>query len=158
MKYMETLYGDRFSTLTSDDSQRAFQEYMADAQKRLEHDQQFPDEPKQVRPGEDIQVVDGKVQVSGQVAVMAINEKLLQTLMEKNPDLSFAIEESFPFKSLYADALPLGPLMELRARGEQNDFTAERAVESVDYWRNATQHLLADPETANAEAALKSYS
>jgi hypothetical protein len=41
-------------------------------------------------------MVDGKVQVSGQASVMAINDMLLQTLMQKNPGLSFAIQESFP--------------------------------------------------------------
>src|SRR5438034_4038523 len=68
--FVKTLYGERMTTLTSEDSQGIFQEYIADAQKRLEHDQQFPDEPKQLRQGEDIHVVDGKVQVSGQVAVI----------------------------------------------------------------------------------------
>jgi hypothetical protein len=156
--FVNTLYGDRMTTLTPEDSQRVFQEYIADAQKRLEHDQQFSDEPKQLRPGEDVRLVDGKAQVSGQVAVMAINEKLLQTLREKNPDLAFAIQESFPFKGTYPDALPLGPLMELGASNEQNTFTAERAGQSVDYWRNATQQILSDPEAGGSEEALKSYS
>src|SRR6266566_6514710 len=139
--FVKTLYGERMTTLTSEDSQGIFQEYIADAQKRLEHDQQFPDEPKQLRQGEDIHVVDGKVQVSGQVAVTAINERLLQTLMQKNPELSFAIQESFPLKGTYPDALPLGPLMELGARNEQNSFTPERAGQSIDYWRNTRQKL-----------------
>jgi hypothetical protein len=133
LDYVGTLYGDRMVTLTQEDSQRVFQEYVADAQKRLEHDQMFPNEPKQVRPGEDIRAVDGKVQVSGQAAVMAINEKLLQTLMAKNPGLSFALQESFPLKGTYADALPLGPLMELHGQDGQNPFTVERAAQSLDY-------------------------
>src|SRR6266581_774868 len=156
--FVKTLYGERMTTLTSEDSQGIFNGYIADAQKRLEHDQQFPDEPKQLRQGEDIRVVDGKVQVSGQVAVMAINERLLQTLMQKNPELSFAIQESFPLKGTYPDALPLGPLMELGARNEQNSFTAERAGQSIDYWRNTTQQILSDPEATSSEDALKSYS
>jgi hypothetical protein len=158
LDFISELYGDRIATLTHEDSQRAFQEYMIDAQKRLDHDQQFPDEPKQVRPGEGIQVVDGKVQVSGIGSVMAINEKLLGMLMEKNPDLSFGLQESFPFKGTYADALPSGPLMELRAPDGQNAFTAERAAQSLDYWRNMAQQVLSDPEAAGSEAALKSYS
>jgi hypothetical protein len=88
-------YDDRLANLSEEESKRAFADYVADAQKRLEHDQQFPDEPKQIRPGEDVRIVDGKVQVSGQIAVMAINEKLLQALMQKKPDLTFAIQESF---------------------------------------------------------------
>jgi hypothetical protein len=158
LEYMNTLYGERFATLTSDDSQRAFQEYVADAQSRFEHDQKFPDEPKQVRPGEDIRIVDGKVQVSGQVAVMSINEKLLQMLMQKNPDLSFAVQESFPMTGTYANALPLGPLMELGAADGQNAFTPERAAQSLDYWRNTAQQILSDPGATGSSDALKSYS
>jgi hypothetical protein len=80
--YLRFLYGDRMTLPTPEDSQRAFQDYTSDAQKRLAHDQQFPDEPKQVRPGEDIRSADSRVQVSGQVAVMAINERLFQMILD----------------------------------------------------------------------------
>ncbi len=158
LEYLGFLYGDQMTTLTKDDSQRAFQEYLADAQKRLQHDLQFPNEPKQVRPGEDIKMIENRVQVSGQMAVIAIKEKLFQTLMEKNPDASFAIEQSFPFESTYANATPLGPIMELRVRDEQNALTAERAAQSVDYWRATAQQLLADPETPDGSDPRKAYS
>lgn len=158
VEYMNELYGDQLSTLTREDSDRAFKDYLDDARKRLDHDQQFPDEPKQVRPGEDVRVVDGKVQVGGQIAVMSINERLLQALMAKNPDLSFAIQESYPFKGTYADALPLGPLMELGARGEQNTFTTERATQSLEYWQEKARQVFADPEAVGSDEALKSYS
>jgi hypothetical protein len=156
--YMGLQYDDRLATLSEEESKRAFTDYVSDAQKRLEHDQQFPDEPKQIRPGEDVRIVDGNVQVSGQIAVMAINEKLLQALMQKNPDLTFAIQESFPLRGTYADALPLGPLMELRARDEQNTFTAERAAQSLDYWRNVAQQILSDTGSTGLDSALKSWS
>ncbi len=158
LEYVTELYSDKLTTLTQEDSQRAFQEYMSDAQKRLQHDQQFPDEPKQIRPGENIISVDGRVQVSGQVAVMQINERLLQMLMEKNPDRSFAIQESFPLKGTYTDAVPLGPLMELRATDGQNTFTADRAAQSVDLLRTTAENVLADPEASGSPTALKSYS
>jgi hypothetical protein len=158
LDYVRELYGDRFNPLSQEDSQQAFQEYIADAQKRLQHDLDFPDEPKQVRPGEDVKLTDGRVQVSGRVAVMSINERLLQKMMEKNPEFSFAIQESFPLRNTYAEALPLGPLMELGAQDAQNQFTSERAAQSVDYWRSITQTLLADPEAANSTYALRAYS
>jgi hypothetical protein len=158
LDYLNFLYPDRLATLTSEDHQHAFADYLADAQKRLQHDQQFPDEPKQVRPGEDVKVIDGRVQVSGQTAVMAINEQLLRTLMAKNPDLSFALEESFPLKSTYADAAPLGPIMELRAQDGQSALTAERAAQSLDYWRAATQQMLSDPEASGSPETLKTWS
>ena len=158
LDYVRLQYEDRLATLSEEDSQRAFKDYVADAEQRLKHDLEHPNEPKQIRPGEEVRIVDGKTQVSGSVAVMAINEKLLQSLMEKNPGTSFAIQESFPLKGTYADALPLGPLMELRAQDGQNTFNAERAAQSLDYWRDTAQQVLADPEAAGSPAALESYS
>lgn len=158
VEFMNTLYGDRFGALTQEDSKRAFDEYIADASKRYEHDQQFPDEPKQLRPGEKVEFTDGRFQVSGQECVMAINEKLLRTLMEKNPDLSFAMEESFPFKSMMGNATSLGPIMELGVQDEQNTLTHERASQTVDYWRTTTQQLLSDSEAVDSREVRMSYS
>lgn len=158
LDYLNFLYDGQMTTLTKDDSQRAFQDYLADAQKRLQHDQQFPNEPKQIRPGEDIKMIENRVQVSGQVAVMAINEKIFQMLLDKNPDASFAIEQSFPFESMYANATPLGPIMELRVRDEQNALTRERAAQSLDYWRTTAQQIAADPEAADSPDVRKTYS
>jgi hypothetical protein len=157
-EYLRFLYGDRMTTLTPEDSQRAFQDYMADAQKRLAHDEQFPDEPKQVRPGEDLHTTDGRVQASGQVSVMLINEKLFQMIMDKNPDLSFALEESFPFKSTYANAAPLGPIMELRVPDAQKTFTADAAAQAVDYWRTASQSLPTSSNNPGDSEVLNTYS
>jgi tetratricopeptide (TPR) repeat protein len=157
LDYVNFLYGDRLAALTQEDKDRAFKEYTDDAQKRMLHDQQFPDEPKQIRPGEDVRMVDGKVQVSGAVAVMAINENLLRELMARNPELSFALQESYSFNSTYADAAPLGPIMELGVRDEQNALTPGRAAQAIDYWRNTTQELLADPQASQSETALKSF-
>jgi tetratricopeptide (TPR) repeat protein len=158
LKYLDVLYGDQMATLTQDDSQRAFQDYIADAQKRLEHDQQFPNEPKKLKPGEDVKMVDGKVQLSGQIAVMAINEKLFQMLMDKNPNASFAMEESFPFQSMYGSASPLGPIIEMGSAQQQSDLNATQAAQSVDYWQTAAQQLLSDPETPQGSDARKAYS
>jgi hypothetical protein len=48
--------------------------------------------------------------------------------------------------------------MELRARDGQDNFTAERAAQSLEYWQAAVQQVFADPEAAGSPAALKSYS
>src|SRR5262249_495673 len=48
LQYVGFLYGDQMTTLTEQDTKRAFDDYLADAQKRLEHDQKFPEEPKKV--------------------------------------------------------------------------------------------------------------
>ena len=36
---------------------------LPDAQKRYQHDLDFPNEPKQLLPGENVTMVDGKVQI-----------------------------------------------------------------------------------------------
>ena len=157
LDYLNFLYGDRMATLTKDDSQRVFQDYVADVRKRLDHDQQFPNEPKQIRPGEEVRLKeDGGVHVSG-LSDMAINEKLFQVFMGKNPDTSFAMEESFPFKSTFGSATPLGPIMELRVQDEQNALTRERASQAVDYWRTTAQLLLSDPESPDGSDPRMAY-
>ena len=158
LDYLRFQYGEQMAMLTPEESQQAFQDYMADATKRMQHDEQFPDEPKQLRPGEDVQMKDGRTQVSGQVSVMLINELMLQTLMQKNPDSTFALQESFPFKSTYASATPLGPIMELGNQDPQSALTPERATQSLDYWRTTAQDLLADPDALQGSAARDAYS
>ena len=177
--------------LTPDESKQAFDDYVADARQRLLHDTQFPDEPPQLRPGEDVKFADasgtdtdglgpgwnlvwsqgadgepagmsgvagaGEVVVSGQAAVMAINERLLQELMDQNPDLTFALEESFPLKSTYADASLLGPLMELRA-GDSSPLTAQTAAQALDYWSELAQSLNSDPDSTDDSAPRRTWS
>jgi tetratricopeptide (TPR) repeat protein len=89
---------------------------------------------------------------------MAINQLLLQALMTKNPDMSFAMQESLPLANTYNGALPLGPLMELGGQSAQSQFTADVAAQSVDYWSSMTQSLLSDPNVTGSTTALKSYS
>jgi hypothetical protein len=156
LDYIRFQYGTQLNPLSSEDSQTSFQKYLTDAQKRLQHDRDFPNEPKQLRPSEDVQITDGRVTVSGQVAVMGINELLLQTLMQKNPDASFALTESFPLRSFYGEATTLGPVTELRA-DSTSTLTPERAAQSLDYWRSTTQTLLADPEAAASSTARDAY-
>lgn len=159
LDYVNLQYGERFQALTGEDGQRAFADYSSDAARRAAHDRDFPEEPKQLRPGEQVTIGDdGRVSVGGQVAVMAINAKLLETLRAKNPELSFAVQESSPLDGTYPDALPLGPLMELGARADDNTFTPERAEETSAYWQQAAGEIFADPATAGSPAALKSYS
>lgn len=144
LDYVNFLYGGQIRTLSSQESQQAFESYIQDAQKRLQHDKEFPNEPAQVRPGENISVTQGRIQAGGQAAVMAINEKLVQMLMQKNPDSSFAMETSFPFKSMYSDATTLGPIMQLGVKDPQAAMTPENADASVNYWENTSQQLLGE--------------
>ena len=158
LNYIRFLYSDQLNTATANDSQSAFQSYMADAARRLAHDEQFPNEPKQVRPGENISNNEGRFQASGDISVMAVNERILQAIMDKNPNASFALEESFALKSTYPNATLLGPIMELRPGDGQNSLTPERAAESAAYWSGVAQRLPSDSSDPGAANVLKTYS
>jgi hypothetical protein len=169
LDYVRFLYSDQMALPTAEETAKAFSDYIADAQKRLEHDRLFPDEPKQVQPGEDIRLGDGSnpdspagtnrtIQVSGNVAVMAINERILQAIMDTNPGMSFALEESFPLRSTYSTAVPLGPIMQLRASDAQHSFTLDTAAQTLDYWQTTAKQLATDPEAPEGSDVRKTYS
>jgi hypothetical protein len=101
LEYLRQTYGGKIYTPAVEDSQRCFGQYSADAVRRLEHDRQFPLEPKQVRPGENVRMENGRGAVSGQVAVMGINGLLARTIFDQNPGRDFFIEESFPLDWMY---------------------------------------------------------
>jgi hypothetical protein len=74
-------------------------------------------------------------------------------LLQKNPDVSFAMEESYPLPSTYVNAAPLGPILEIRASDPQMLLTPERVAQALDYWRSRAEQLSADPELSeNSEA------
>jgi beta-lactamase regulating signal transducer with metallopeptidase domain len=90
---------------TSEDLQRCFQDYLQDAQQRMEQGR--------LKPGEDVRRVNGSIQVSGQVAVMAINGLLVKVIFDKNPGREFYLEESFPLDWTYPYLEPHGLIFKL---------------------------------------------
>jgi hypothetical protein len=161
LDYIGFLYKDRMAIPTEEEQRAAFADYLADASKRLEHDLQFPDEPKQVAPGESVRFKDGEsgeVLASGHVPVMAVNERLLRRIMEKNPDAGIALEESFPMKSTYPEAALLGPILELRSSAPESNLTSRNAEKAVDYWRQTAEKLLADQEGTDSFSVMATWS
>jgi tetratricopeptide (TPR) repeat protein len=112
-------------TPTVDDSQLAFQDYIADAQKRLQ--------AGQLKPGEDVRVQDNRVQVSGQVAVMAINGLLTKVIFDKNPDHEFYVEESFPLDWMFPHLTPYGIIMKIN-RQPVPEMTEDILQRDHEFW------------------------
>jgi len=100
LDYLRSMYNGKIHTPTADDSQAAFQEYLSDAKRRFES--------KQLKPGEDVRIVNGRVQVSGPIAVMQINGLIAKTIFEKNPDHAFFLEEQWPLDWTYTHLVPHG--------------------------------------------------
>jgi tetratricopeptide (TPR) repeat protein len=128
-------------TPSQEDSQKAFAEYIQDAQRRLQHDMQFPNEPKQIKPGEDVRVVDNRVSVSGQVAVMAINGLLTKIIFDRNPTNEFYVEESFPLDWMYPHLTPYGIIMKIN-RNPVPEITQEMVDKDHKFWSEYSDRLI----------------
>lgn len=128
-------------TPTVEESQRSFAEYIQDAQRRLQHDMAFPNEPKQIKPGEDVRIVDNKISVAGQTAVMAINGLLTKVIFDKNPGHEFYVEESFPLDWMFPYLTPYGIIMKLN-REPVPEFTEELVKRDHEFWSLYSERLI----------------
>ena len=120
-------------TPTNEDSQRCFQEYMADAQERMKRNQ--------LRPGEDVRIVDNRVQVSGQVAVMAINALLAKVIFDQNPNNDFFVEESFPLEWMYPHLTPFGIIMKIN-RQQLPELSEDIVKKDHEFWSDYSDRLI----------------
>jgi hypothetical protein len=90
------MYGGKIQTLTDEDLRQCFQDYTTDVRRRLAHDQQFPKEPKQLKPDEDVtQDASGRIQISGQMSITGIRELLTKTIFDKTPTANFTSRRVF---------------------------------------------------------------
>jgi hypothetical protein len=130
------VYPDReIATPTPDDSQRCFQEYMADASKRMQLGQ--------LKPGEDVRVVENRVQVSGQVAVMNINGLLTKVIFDQNPKNEFYVEESFPLDWMYPYLTPFGVIMKIN-RQPLPVLSEDILARDHAFWKHFSTRLIGD--------------
>ncbi len=136
------VYPDReIYIATPEDSQKCFTEYLNDAQKRLQHDAQFPNEQRQIKPGEDVKVIDNRVQVSGQVAVMSINGLLTKVMFDHNPQNEFYVEESFPLDWMYPHLTPFGIIMKIN-REQLPELTEDMVQRDHEFWSQFSGRLI----------------
>ena len=133
--YLQSMYGKRIYIPSEEDSQEAFQNYLSDAQSRLK--------TGQLKPGENVRIVDGRVQVSGQVAVMEINGLLASVMVERNPGREFYIEESFPLDWMYPHLSPHGLILKLHAT-PLAELTGEMAHKDQQFWERYVRELIGD--------------
>lgn len=128
------VYPDREIQIASPlDSQNCFSEYISEAQRRLQ--------AGQLKPGEDVKIVGGKVQVSGQVAVMAINGLLTKVMFDKNPNHEFYVEESFPLDWMYPHLTPFGIIMKIN-RQPLPTFTEDIFERDHEFWSQYSERLI----------------
>ncbi len=133
LTYLRSMFDGKLHTPSNTDSQKAFQDYMDDAQSRMARGQ--------LRPGEDVKVVDNRVQVSGQVAVMAINGLLCKVIFDQNPQREFFVEESFALDWMYPRLTPHALIMKINREPLAN--LPESSMEKDhEYWTKYCSGLI----------------
>ena len=117
-----------------EDSQACFSQYTEDVARR----QQL----NQLKPGEDVHVdPNGRVQVSGQVAVMMINGLLCKVIFDHNPTNDFYVEESFPLDWMYPYETPSGIIMKIN-RNPVSSLTADIYNKDHEFWSKYSNRLI----------------
>lgn len=133
LDYLQAMYGKKIYVATADDSRQAFADYSADYEKRRESGN--------LKPGENSQVVNGQLHVSGQVSVMEINGLIVKTIFDKNPDRDFYVEESYPLDWMYPHLSTHGLIFKLNR--ETTELLPESDVSADhDYWQKLTGEML----------------
>jgi beta-lactamase regulating signal transducer with metallopeptidase domain len=135
LDYLRAMYGAKIYAPTAEDSQRCFTEYTTDAQRRLkEH---------QLKPNEDVKLVGGKVEISGQTAVMSINGLLTKVIFDHNTNCEFYVEESFPLDWMYPHLEPHGLIMKIN-RQSMAQIPGDIIALDRQYWRKLAASMIGD--------------
>jgi tetratricopeptide (TPR) repeat protein len=116
VKSLGGVYPDtEIRTASLEDLQDCERDYEMDAQKRLLHDREHPNEPRQIKPGEDVSVDDqGRIRFGGGVLmVMGINSYVTKVMFDANTNHEFYVEESYPMDWMYSYLTPFGVIMKV---------------------------------------------
>lgn len=134
LDYLRSMYGDKIYIPTSEDSQKCFDDYTADAKTRLQN--------HQLKKGENVWLAqDGKAQVSGMVAVMAINGLIARVIFDKNPNQDFYLQQSFPLDWMYPYLEPHGLIFKLN-RQPQAELSDDSIQQDRDYWAKTISPMI----------------
>ena len=157
LHYLRAMYGGKIYTPTDEDLQKRLQDYMTDAQRRLSHDKQFPNEPRQLQPGdEDItQNTNGQIQLKSYMAVIGVRELLTKTIFDKNPDHEFYVVEGFPLDWMYPYLEPHGLILKIN-RQPLTALSDETVQRDRDYWTKYLTPMIGGwlkPDTTIEEVA-----
>ncbi len=125
-----------------EDSERAYADYKVDADRRMEHDVKFPNEPKQLRSDEQMVITKkGEMQLTGNSGVFQINGVLTKLIFDRNPDHEFYVEESFPLGWMYPYLIPYGIIMKVN-RQPVGEITEEMMARDHKFWSDYSERTI----------------
>ena len=135
LRYLRGMYGNRIYVPTEEDASRAFNEYEQDVRVRQSQGKLFP--------GEMLKEVDGKMELSGALSLMAINGLLTKLMFEKNPERDFYVEQSFPLNWMNSRLSPHGLIMRIN-REPLAELPPEMVQRDREYWAGCMMRMLGD--------------
>jgi hypothetical protein len=144
LDYLRSMYSEKIYIPTTEDAGIAFRDYTADVARRKQSNQ--------LKPGENVEVdsQSGRVQVSGQVAVMEINGLLVKDAFDRNTNREFYVEESFPLDWMYPYLEPHGIIFKLNHQ-PLPALSDEIIQRDGDYWTKLMSQMIGDwlkPDTS----------
>ena len=136
LDYVRQMYGRDLYVPTTDDLQKSFEDFSADAKKRMDNNQ--------LRPGETISTdANGRLQIGGQVAVMEINGLLARIIFDQTTNRAFYVEESFPLDWMYPYEEPHGVIMKIN-RQPLTQLSDEIVQHDEEYWSKLVAPMIGD--------------
>lgn len=133
--YLQSMYGGKIYIPTAADSQKSFDDYVADLRVRFQN--------HQLKAGENYKESNGRPVISGKVAVMQINGLLAKIIFDKNPDHEFYIEVSWPLDWMYPYLEPHGLIFKIN-RQPLARLSDEIVQCDHDYWIKTIQTMIGD--------------
>jgi beta-lactamase regulating signal transducer with metallopeptidase domain len=135
LEYLRSMFGGKIYLPTGEDSQKSFQDYIAGATQRLHN--------HQLKPGENIteEKDNGRIQVSGQTAVMEINGLLVKIIFDRNTNREFFIEESLSFDWMYPHLEPHGLIFKIN-RQPLPELSDELVQQDRAFWQKLVSGMI----------------
>jgi hypothetical protein len=134
LDYLRNMYGDKIYIPTQEELKQCYQDYTDDALKRQQN--------HQLKQGEHVTMgKDGKPEVSGLVAVMAINGLIAKVIFDKNPHQDFYVQQSFPLDWMYPYLEPHGQIFKIN-REPLAELSDEAMQDDDDYWTQTISPII----------------
>jgi len=138
------MYGSRIYIPTEQDFTNIYDHYVEDALRRQKENKLIP--------GEFFEDVNGKVQLTGQLSVMAVNGALSKLMFDKNPDREFYVEEGFPLDWMYPHVSPHGLILKIN-RQPLPELSDELLQRDRAFWADYIRPMIGDWLTFDTTAA-----
>jgi hypothetical protein len=143
LAYLRAMYGQSLSVPAREDSLHCSEDYMKEARARWKHDQDFPKEPRQLKPDEEVRIVNGHFELSGPGVISGINGLLARLIFDQNPKREFYLEESAPVEWMYPRLAPHGLIMKIH-RAPLASLTPEMLAQDRLFWLAQAKGLIGD--------------